>query len=221
MSNDYPDIQRGTRWEHTQARQWQNLARDVQGPANIQAGAGILVTRTGQHFNIRVSDALLQLLTRRQPQAPAVAAGIPEKFRVVVGPSPYGMRADYFTVVKLGVERDPETNLYRPEDLVKIAKPWELRRSTSDGRTRYLEEFRVTVRYEFRSATNHVRRTATQTDVPHISQLQMIWNEYAANEFINAQHLGEEGTDVDGVEWEDLNETGRVWSVLPVGFLTQ
>jgi hypothetical protein len=144
------------------------------------------------------------------------------RFLVVEGSAPWGMQPEYFTAVKAGVERDPDTNLYRPEDLVKIAKPWMLRRSTSDGRTRYLNEFRVTVQYTFDlGGIIHNRRTARLVELQHVFNLEMIWPEYSANDIINAQHLGEEGTDVEGVEWEDMNETGRVWSVLPLGLLPQ
>ncbi len=147
------------------------------------------------------------------------AVGVPEKFKVEAGQpgSQYALQPDFFYATRLSTG----------EEHIKVAKPYELRRTTSHLKAVYLSEFRVSIRYEFTSADRHNRRRAAQLDYPFITQLQMVWDEYVPNKIVNAQWLGEEGTrveddeDLEGVEWEDMNSAGRVWSVLPIGFLPQ
>lgn len=137
--------------------------------------------------------------------------GNTEKFKVITANpgAQYAMKGEYYFATRLSTD----------EEHIKIAKPWMLRRSTWVGRIQYLNEFRMSVEYLSVGSDIHTRRRVRQVELPFISQLQMIWPEYAPNDIINAQQLGEEGTGVEGVEWEDMNETGRVWSVLPLGLL--
>lgn len=137
--------------------------------------------------------------------------GNTEKFKVITANpgAQYAMKGEYYFATRLSTG----------EEHIKIAKPWMLRRSTWVGRIQYLNEFRMSVEYLSVGSDIHTRRRVRQVELPFISQLQMIWPEYASNDIINAQQLGEEGTGVEGVEWEDMNETGRVWSVLPLGLL--
>lgn len=141
----------------------------------------------------------------------AQGGGLPEKFTVeTANPgATYAVQADFFYA----------TQLSTGEEHVKIAKPHSLRRTTSENKVRYLSEFRVAVQYTFdRDGVIHNRRRATHVEMSHIWQLQMIWPEYAGYNVVNAQQLGEDGTGVEGVEWEEV-DSARVWSVLPLGFL--
>lgn len=224
MVSNYPDIKRGTRWEQTQARQWQNLTRDVQGPASIQAGPGILINRAGQGWNLSLWPSILQLLTRRLPQPSAAAAGNTEKFQVMNDRDREGsvMHDDWFYAER------PSTG----EVDIKIAKPHKLQVTPWNGRTVRLNEFSVYVKYSNYSPATGARRRATQVDAdgtplfPFIQRLEMIWPEYGTNrdsrtaeDIIKAVQIGEEATGIEGVDWEDTNDSARVWTVLPLGFL--
>ncbi|MHC4065198.1 MAG: hypothetical protein ACYSUI_11980, partial [Planctomycetota bacterium] len=140
------------------------------------------------------------------------------------------MKPDWFYAVRVGVEVDPETEFYRPEDLVAIAKPYRLRQTPWDGGTFWLKELRVSVAYRYPGIP--IRRTATRQDEPNIIELQMIWPEYATDadhrvhpgdrnetyDWIQATKLGEQETGIAGVHWEEIGPT-RHWTVLPASFM--
>ncbi len=135
-----------------------------------------------------------------------------------------GMGEDYFLAVRLGTEIDPDTGVYATEDLVKIAKPHKLRQTPWNGGTFYLNEFDIEVSYVYPGIST--RRLASY-DTPNvtITELEMIWPEYGTDarlltpdDIIKAVLIGEGRTGVDDVAWEETNDSGRVWAVLPARF---
>ncbi len=140
-----------------------------------------------------------------------------------------GMRDDYFFAVKQGTAVDPETGNYSPDDLIKIAKPHKLQVTSWNGRTVYLTEFRTYVTYFYRNPDAPFTREATRRDEPLITENQYISPAYGtqrdpdrtdtSEDTIKAVQIGEEETGIDGIDWEDMNDSARAWSVLPAGFI--
>lgn len=224
MSTEHPDIVRGTRWDRVPAREWRNLVNDVSGPANIHGGPGILVTRVGEHFSISAWPQLMQLLNRGRRQPTAGAGGVVEPFQVLTRqeqPDPEPMQDDYVYAKRL--LSDDSTG-------IKVAKPYRLRKTPWDGKTVRLSAFRVSVTYEYfppsgAGRNQSFKRYATRDDEPFLRETQTIWPEYVitqsahpSKDIILAVHLGEEGTMVEGVEWEELGSE-RGWKVLPQEFV--
>lgn len=231
MSTEYPDITRGTRWEQTHARQWRNLMNDVSGPANIHGGPGILVTSVGEHFSVQVWPQLMDLLTRKTTQ-PRGGGGAVEPFQVLTRieqPSPQPMQDDYFYAKRLLSDDDTGIKVAKPYRVQKT--PWDKddrRNAGLDPRIR-LDAFRVEVTYDYFAPTEAGRnqsfkRYATREDEPFLRESQIIWPEYGigggliAKDIFLAVRLGEEGTMVEGVEWQELGSE-RGWKVLPQEFV--
>lgn len=151
-------------------------------------------------------------------------AGVIEPFQVLTRQEqedPYPMQDDYFYAKRLLADDDT---------VVKIAKPYRLRKTPWDGKTVRLTAFRVDVTYEYfplsgAGRNQSFKRYATRDDEPFLRQTQTIWPEWVITQSANpsidiilAVHLGEEGTMVDGVEWEELGSE-RGWKVLPQEFV--
>jgi hypothetical protein len=117
---------------------------------------------------------------------------------------------------------------------IKIAKPHKLRKTPWNEKEVQLDAFDVRVTYEYfpNTATlnQSFKRHATRDDERNISERQLIWPEWVvfydalranplrSEDFILAAQIGEEATMIEGVDWQDLNDSGREWTVLPQAF---
>lgn len=149
-------------------------------------------------------------------------AGNVELFQVMNerdrGDGPGIMQRDYFYAKQLSTG----------ETRIKVAKPHKLQTSPWNGRTVYLTAFRTYVTYSNYTPTTGVRRRATRRDEPFVVEWEFISPEYmterdpdltdTSEDIIKAAMIGEDATGIEGVDWEDMNDSGRVWSVLPAAF---
>jgi hypothetical protein len=126
---------------------------------------------------------------------------------------------------------------------IKIAKPHKLRKTPWDKDAREavgeppdvkLDAFDVRVTYDYFpdgvNLNQSFKRYATRDDEPNIQQRQLVWPEWVvysdplradplrSKDFILAAQIGEEATMVEGVDWQDLNDSDREWTVLPQAF---
>ena len=113
---DFPNIRRGTRWEDTKAREWQNLMDAAHGIASITVQPPLQQYRTGRHVNIRLGPIATQ------PARGFAAASV--SARIFIFNEPLSREDDYL----ICREQNPE-----PDALpVYVAKPWLLRRTPFD-----------------------------------------------------------------------------------------
>lgn len=219
-----PEETRMHPWPNSDVRDYAVVSLDADGLIPEDAAILEAVERGGSWF----------------VQAPAAGGGGATKFlvandRFLSSAQRPAMRNDYFFAVKPGTEVDPDTDFYADEDLVKIAKPHKLQTAPWNNRTVHLNEFSIYVKYTNYVSSPVQRRRATQWDpppedralFPFIQRTEMIWPEYGTDrdsltgeDIIKAVQVGAAATGIEGVHWEDTNDSGRVWTVLPLGFLS-
>jgi hypothetical protein len=145
----------------------------------------------------------------------------------IAGPGAGGA-PELFEFQELDREYFYAKHLATNEERIKIAKPHHLRVEPWNGVTEYLAGLDVEVRYSYTDLIKGTRRYATREDRPHAREHQIIWREYPIDvtrdnvptTYIWAIHVGDgpEGTRLDDVEWEDINQAGRRWTVIPEHF---
>lgn len=149
-------------------------------------------------------------------------SGVVEKFRVehslgANDPNP-PMQDDFFYATRLSTD----------EERIRVAKPYELRVTPWNNQTVFIDALGTDVTYSYDLFTAPVdfnERLAVREDQPQVRETQIIWPLYhtrarpgTPDSIIKAVQIGEEVTGIDGVEWEDTNDAGRVWTLLPASF---
>jgi len=186
---DFPNIRRGTRWEDTKAREWQNLMDAAHGIASITVQPPLQQYRTGRHVNIRLGPM----------ERPVISRGLIGG----VGVPMYLARAatlypDHLVCRAWSTDADS----YDP---VPVAKWWPLQR------TRYDNVTRDGVRYEYDTA---IRRKAIDVTNEANWRWERILPPYHVNDPLLVIGLGVPILTFNDTEISLLCVDSRVWTTV-------